>query len=226
MKIKTTDNYSLFKEIDGNRDAKPRQDLEDSLRTYGWLYPIICIKVGLLLHIIDGQHRFKTAQQMGFDIHYIEFHSMTRDEEIALIAMLNNTSKPWTPMNYVEAWAQLDKPAYVEILDLASTYNFTVTSIINIYTVRSPKVRQNMQQGKLILDAKLKGRTVLNHVTLLKQLTPFTNRMLEGFNQFYMGQTNFNITQFYDRLRKNIHLLKDITERKVFADVFTTIYND
>ena len=221
-------DYHLFREIDGNRPSNDkRKDLEERMRTFGWVYPIICVLKNGVLNIIDGQHRFKVAVALRLPIYYIEWPAMTDEEEINFIAGLNSTAKSWKPNDYVDAWAALGKIPYIQVQQLAERHQCTYTVVMDVCCVDYRKQRKAMHNGELELDAHLKGTTVLNYVAQLKQVIPFSGRMIQGFNKFYMAhQDTFNIKEFKKKLKENVELLKDITERQVFAQVFEKIWND
>jgi hypothetical protein len=73
-KILETNNYGLFYLSPFNRDVKRTQELEFSMKNYGFLdnYPIYVVRRGTKFEIKDGHHRFETAKKLRLPIKYVE----------------------------------------------------------------------------------------------------------------------------------------------------------
>ena len=68
--VRLSRNYNMFKFKDGNRDLNyiNVNKMEESLKKHGWVTPIV---VDNNYYIIDGQHRFQAAKNLGMPIAFI-----------------------------------------------------------------------------------------------------------------------------------------------------------
>ena len=115
--LKWTTNYSMFKTIDGNRRVGNTLRLEKSMKEHGVLpVPII---VNDKFEVIDGQHRLKAAEKLGLSVPYMVYKNADIDDCI----LMNNTSKPWEMIDYINSYAERGYPAYVELRQLLEKYN-------------------------------------------------------------------------------------------------------
>ena len=85
-RIEETADYALFTSGKGNRPVKAggRRALRDSMARYGWLpaFPMMVRRDSGMLVIIDGQHRFAIAQELGIPARYVVDN---REVDVALI---------------------------------------------------------------------------------------------------------------------------------------------
>lgn len=113
MKIKTTNNYSLFKTIEGNRNTiRPHiKKLAESLNKQN-LNQYIPIIVNEKMQIIDGQNRLEALKLIKQPVNYI----VLRGTDLATVQMLNSSSKSWTLDDYVQSYVKRNNENYI-ILD-------------------------------------------------------------------------------------------------------------
>ena len=115
--LKWTNNYSMFKTIVGNRNVGDTSKLEKSMKEHGVLpIPII---INEKCEVIEGQHRLKAAEKLGLSIPYIVHKGAGIDDCI----LMNNTSKPWEIIDYINSYADRGYPEYVELRRLLEKYN-------------------------------------------------------------------------------------------------------
>jgi hypothetical protein len=140
-KIKLADDYSKFSTLPMNRDidSKHVQKMITSLRKQGCIRAVICCRTNMFdghdkLYIIDGQHLATALEREGLPIPYIEYEVSSQEELVERMAYLNNSSKSWDLMNYVNAWKML-KPDYMKLLKWKNMYDLEPTMIAAIATL-------------------------------------------------------------------------------------------
>jgi hypothetical protein len=113
-KIESTRNYRMFQNNSGeNRplDIRKHKRLLESMRLYGFLdcYPIVVYRdsKGQLI-VKEGQHRLAIAESLGLPVYYVE---TSVDFDIAII---NNTQKTWTLIDYAQKFAAKGAKPYQE----------------------------------------------------------------------------------------------------------------
>ena len=138
LKIKHTTTYSTFSVLPMNRgiDSKHVQKMITSLRLQGCLRVVICCKTNIIegelkTYIIDGQHIATALEREGQPIPYIEIEIKSEEELIEKMAYLNNSSKSWDLMNYINAWKMI-RPDYMKLFKWKNMYDIEITMLAAI----------------------------------------------------------------------------------------------
>lgn len=153
--ITTTHNYGLFSLTNKNRpvDLDRRRSLRSSMKEHGFLkcYPMVCIRKVTTLDILDGQHRFMVAQELGLPVSYLVV-----DEDID-IAFVNSTQKAWNLSDYCRSFAVQGKPAYQELLDFSTQHDISLVASMGILAnnISHSNVRQKYLSGEY--EVKTRG---------------------------------------------------------------------
>jgi len=135
LKIKYTTSYSTFAVLPMNRgiDSKHVQKMIASLRIQGCLRVVICCKTNIIegewkTYIIDGQHMATALEREGQPIPYIEIGIDSEEDLIKKMAYLNNSSKSWDMMNFINAWKMI-RPDYMKLFRWKNMYDIEVTML-------------------------------------------------------------------------------------------------
>lgn len=135
LKIKHTTSYSKFAVLPMNRgiDSKHVQKMIASLRLQGCLRVVICCTTNIIegemkTYIIDGQHLAMALEREGQPIPYIEIEIQSEEELIAKMAYLNNSSKSWDLMNFINAWKMI-RPDYMKLFKWKNMYDIEITML-------------------------------------------------------------------------------------------------
>jgi hypothetical protein len=177
-KIKFSKDYNKFLLLDGiNRipDPKHIQKMVASIRAMGVIRPVICVKVRFIdgterMYVIDGQHLFKALSAEGLEVPYIIIETEDKIDLVHKMAMLNNSSKPWTLLNYVNAF-KMYIPDYNQLFELRNMYNIEPLMLAAICTRGTSAVASGSQ---LLKSGKFK---ITNN-----QAT----EMAKAFNDFFL----------------------------------------
>lgn len=135
LKIKHTTNYSTFSVLPMNRgiDSKHVQKMIASLRIQGCVRVVQCCKTNIIegeekLYIIDGQHLATALEREGQPIPYIEIEIESEEDLIEKMAYLNNSSKSWDLMNFINAWKMI-RPDYMKLFKWKNMYDIEITML-------------------------------------------------------------------------------------------------
>lgn len=114
--METTTNYSLFKNIRGNRDVYPGhvQKLRAAI-TRKNLLPYIPLLLNEKMEVIDGQHRLEAAKLEKLEISYVIIPGLKLEDVMAL----NTTSRGWSAADFVDGWIKAGKSDYEVLKDVA-----------------------------------------------------------------------------------------------------------
>lgn len=138
LKIKHTTSYSKFSVLPMNRDidSKHVQKMIASIRKMGVLRCVIACTTNIIegvskTYIIDGQHLATALEREGQPIPYIEVKIKSEADLIEKMAYLNNSSKSWDLMNYINAWKMI-KPDYMKLFKWKNMYDIEITMLAAI----------------------------------------------------------------------------------------------
>jgi hypothetical protein len=148
LKLKHTTTYSTFSVLPMNRaiDSKHVQKMIASLRLQGCLRVIICCKTNIIegewkTYIIDGQHTATALEREGQPIPYMEIEIDSEEDLIEKMAYLNNSSKSWDMMNFINAWKMI-RPDYMKLFKWKNMYDIEITMLAMI-GVNNGAIRQS-----------------------------------------------------------------------------------
>lgn len=141
MEIKKTNNYELFKFKDENRDINFNKVASLKSRLINDGRQIIPIIVNSQMEIIDGQHRFKALQELGWDILYYVDDTVTSKDLISI----NNSQRNWGLNDFIHYHASLGTNTFVELENICKKYDFPLKAILSAIC-----------EGKYIKEHKIK----------------------------------------------------------------------
>ncbi len=138
LKLKLANDYSKFAVLPMNRgiDSKHVQKMIASLRLQGCVRVVQCCRTNIIegeekLYIIDGQHLATALEREGQPIPYIETEVTSEEDLIEKMAYLNNSSKSWDLMNFINAWKMI-RPDYMKLFKWKNMYDIEITMLAAI----------------------------------------------------------------------------------------------
>jgi hypothetical protein len=152
-KVKHTMTYSKFSILPMNRgiDSKHVQKMIASLRKLGCTRTVIACYTNIIegewkTYIIDGQHLATGLEREGQPIPYIEIEITSEEDLIEKMAFLNNSSKSWDLMNFINAWKMI-RPDYMKLFKWKNMYDIEVSMLACIAS-NMPSIRFGTQPIK------------------------------------------------------------------------------
>lgn len=116
IKVYETRDYSQFKKMLGNRDAKSENKIVESIKTVGLIpNPII---VNDKMEIIDGQNRLAALKQLELPVYYIVVDGLGIEE----CRQLNIGQTNWGIDDYVASFANQGNADYQRLSSLLNEY--------------------------------------------------------------------------------------------------------
>ena len=146
--VQETEDYARFSLMELNRNVNRNhvQRLKESFERDYLLAPIL---VNEHFEIVDGQHRFTAAKEMGLPIRYV----VAKGYNIEHVKMLNHEGKNWTVMDHFMSYVKQGVPAYVNTAKLFGRYEGIPASTIAIIVFRFSAPR-NLKSEALYKGAK------------------------------------------------------------------------
>ena len=158
MEIHSTKNYSQFKIISANRqiDTNHLSALIKAIKLKNMLKynPIL---VSRDYHIYDGQHRFKAAETLKRTLYYIVSNNL----ELNDLKTLNNTSKKWSIVDYVESFASQDNKDYIYLKEFSTSYNISLASSLYLLGAEGGDGYSRLKKGEFKVKNKIKALDVV-----------------------------------------------------------------
>ncbi len=162
--INVTQDYNLFKTHFFNRSLQKRNlDLvKESLSRSNLLSvsPIICTND---YEIIDGNHRFHAAKELGLPIHYVKLGNF----DIQMLIDLNYSLSKWGNYQFLELYCKLEKPEYLKFKKFCQDYNLEINEGLPL--TKSRKERRNLstifRKGEFEFTDESKRRLVVEKAT-------------------------------------------------------------
>ena len=153
LKVKHATDYSKFAILPMNRgvDSKHVQKMIASVRKMGVLRCVITTTTNIIegvtkTYIIDGQHLATALEREDMPIPYIDIHIESEKDLIEKMAYLNNSSKSWDLMNYINAWKMIE-PDYMKLFKWKNMYDIEV-SMLACIAANMPSIRYGTQPIK------------------------------------------------------------------------------
>jgi hypothetical protein len=211
----STNDYSKFKFLECNRPIN-QSHVETLIndKTFRQKFVIHPVIVTQDFEIIDGQHRFCAAREMGINIEYIIDPTATIDD----IRLLNAQTISWHLKNYLHKYAVLKKKDYLFLIEMMNISNFNPSAINIIMRLllnyRCSEYSKDFKNGTLsILKEETKIRDFINKVSFGVNETVsirgrkearalFTREYLGAFVYFYNNEP-----QVLDRIMKKIYMV-------------------
>lgn len=156
--IKVTNNYDLFKKLEGNRITSINRinKIKNSILSVGYITsPIL---VNEKMEIIDGQGRYEALKELNLPIEYIVQNGLTIKECIAM--NVNQTN--WELLDYIKSYADKGNMNYVRLRNLMNRYPMLVGTS-NYAVALFEKTRMDtisLKKGDLVIDDKLYNEAV------------------------------------------------------------------
>jgi len=155
--VRKTNDYSLFKPLVGNRVVNKLhvKRLKNSFEKTYLLNPII---VNDKFEIIDGQHRFQSAKELGKPVNFIVAPGYGLRE----VQILNENMKNWRKEDYLNAYCDLGHPEYLRFREFMN--QFPDFGIVNCEALLrdSINVKKSLRSTELISKTNKSGTYALN----------------------------------------------------------------
>lgn len=169
-----------------NRPVNPDHvnKLAASVRKMDNRRPVLVAKISFITgkpetYIIDGQHLYTVLLKLGVKIAYSALEIKNKRDLVEQIAMLNNSSKSWSMLDYVTAWASIE-PDYVKLNSYREKYNFEFSILASVLAgkigVFGGKINQLVKRGEFKVVNEYHAVKLLNWMTDVMSVLPNASR--------------------------------------------------
>lgn len=232
--VHSTMDYSKFKILVGNR--KPNElhvkRLTNSFKNFYLFSPIL---INEKWQIIDGQHRFLAAKELGLPINYIIVEGYGLKE----IQILNTNSANWKKEDYLKAYCDLGYSTYLQMRQFMQDYpdfGIAVSELLLTDTAKGVNNRGSVLEGRGRVKNFEEGRltipdikTSYDNAEKVLMFKPY----YDGFNRSVFVSAligifkneNYNHTEMIGKLSNQPSSLTHCTNVTQYKLLIEDIYN-
>ena len=170
FKVQSTKNYSLFKELDGNRKINQSNlnRIKESMKKELLPIPVL---VNEKHEIIDGQHRVAAATELNLPVYYMVVPHMDLND----VHTLNSIGKKFSFDDYLEGYAAAGLTHYKNALAFKTKYKFPIA--VYMYIWLGDKGMGKSTGGDLFKSGKL----VIENLKQCYDIAESLNYIIEEF---------------------------------------------
>ena len=230
--IQSTNNYSAFGTIDGNRSIRPAhvKRLKEAISVDPTSIMYNPILTNEKLEVIDGQHRLQAIEELELPVYYITVPNLGIKE----VQKLNSVAKQWQPVDYAQAFSRLGNKNYDYYLmfkghkgkyrDLSLNHD----SLMRYLALDNPITSAAFNEGKLRVDDFDRSLELLTQLREVGDLYP-----RYGIRSFALAflrvasHPDYKHSRMMDRLQSDaMHkYMRDFSKERDYAKALNQIYN-
>lgn len=225
--VYTTTNYEMFNKIQGNRKLNKRNyaKLISSMKEKQLTIPII---VNSKMEIIDGQHRFACAQELGLPVYFIVENDYGIDE----VKRANMVGSNWNKNDFLQMHVDDEISSYIAFNEIVDIYDIKISDLIKLTAIIKEKnmniVAKSFEEGTFTLsDAEVDA--IYLFLESLESFNFFkfykTKQFLTAFMKLYF-HNDYDHERMEDRLRtRNSKLVKKSSAKEYLQCLTKDIYS-
>lgn len=221
-----TDDYTIFKKLEGNREIEEShvKELIRSIQKYGNRTQDFPILVTDKMEIFDGQHRVNALKELGFPVFYQVIENITLDDA----RLLNNFKANWTWRNYAESYAGQGNANYTRFMQTADMYPVGYRVLL-AYVANRPNLRgdHDFRVGdlKYSLESEKATHERLERYQGISKSANFTSAPFAYAVLSFMNRPHYDQERMEEKMAANSkHLLGCYTVDD-YLYALETIYN-
>lgn len=221
-KVHTTQDYSLFKTLNGNREIHQMHltRLKESMKTN---HLTTIIQVNEKFEIIDGQHRFLICQELKLPINYI----ISKNYGLSEVQILNANMKNWQTADYVNGYCDLGLKDYMVYRDFSEEYGFhSRVCVLLLGGGQSVNTSQRFKEGLFKVKDLNSAKSMADKIKTIEPYYKGWHRrsfMLAILGMF--KNENFVFSEFIAKLKMQPTTLQDCVNTTQYKLLIEEIYN-
>lgn len=224
--IQKTNDYSLFKSIDGNR-SKNRLHIDKLKKSMESNYLFTAIVVNKHYQIIDGQHRFEAIKELGLDLYYI----VMPDYGIYEVQVLNQNSKDWNFGDFLDGFCNMGLPDYLHFRAFKNHFGFSYNLCLALLMDTNSE-QPCIDHRKVFESGTFKIKNIERAYDRAEKMTEVgkyydkhKNRRFTSAYLKLLNNPNFDHSEFISKLQLQPTKLKDCANATQYIELIEEIYN-
>lgn len=182
--IQTRTDYESFAFMNGNRPLnlkkieKIKEDIQNGLNLLPYC-PVIVFEKDGILHLVDGQHRFKAAEELKLPVYYV----LSEELNLFQIATMNSKQDKWKEADFLKCYIELGIQDYAVLKNICNEFKVGIAIVAELLQygnyVKRREVLDDFREGKFKNNFETEAREMLNLVTsLFQRYTFYSDRNL------------------------------------------------
>lgn len=177
LPVYKTEDYTIFKKLDGNRELNELQvkRLVRAIEKDPEFTKVNPIKLNEKMEIIDGQHRvaaYSHFSKAGRGTHPVYF-TVIEGLTLNTARRMNAGSKAWTPTDYAAAYAHDGNENYKIYLEMLKKHNLSHQITMAALTGSTGHTKgAAFKDGLFVVKDKKNAEEVLKKIAITKELFP------------------------------------------------------
>lgn len=226
-KILSTNDYSAFKDVKGNRIVRPAhvKKLKTAIEADPETIKYNPILINENWQVIDGQHRLEAIKQLELPVYYVQVEGLTLEN----VQRLNSTAKQWQPMDYAQAFAKLGNQNYAYYVEIKQNRELSLNhdSLMRYLALDNPITSQAFNEGKLKVDDYWQSLELL---TELREVGVYYERYnIRSFALAFLRlarQKDYDHKRMLSQMRKYAKdILEDYSKEQDYYMALVKVYN-
>lgn len=220
--VHTTNDYFLFKPIDGNRN-KNLLHINRLKKSMSENYLFTVIIVNEKYEIIDGQHRFDVIQELKLPLNYIICFGYGLNE----VHVLNQNSKTWNSDDYLTGYCNLGYEDYIIYDDFKKKYNLGHNETMSLLTGVPNKVDVELfYRGDFKVKSLKSAENIIEKIFMIEPYYKSVRRRSFIYAMMSLFKNpNFEFIEFLQKLKIQPTALQDCTNQTNYKILIEEIYN-
>jgi hypothetical protein len=226
QKIYTTVDYSLFKNIGGNRELKAAhvEKLKQSMQEK-YLFTIIFVNDRY--EIIDGQHRFEAIRALGLEVNYVVIPETGWED----VQRYNNNLKAWTSKDYAEGYADMGKKDYKQYIVFKEKWQFShglCVAMLSGATENDRRAIEDFKSGRFTIFRLEQAEKSAKAISSLKEYYKHYNhsKFVFALLELFVHKSDvFDVTKFKNKLKAHPRMMQRCATKKQYIELIEEIYN-
>jgi hypothetical protein len=230
MEIKSSNDYSKFESIIGNRRlnaSKIEKICADVKNGFNMLpyAPIIVSDDRSKFLIVDGQHRFEVSKKLNEPVYYVVCDDITLQQ----IAILNSRADKWRAIDFLNCYVSLGITDYVILRDFMNKHKTNIKLSTDLLMFNSVKASSTeaFQSGKFECKYFDEAEAIVELTDSLFDLFVFSkDRYLIGAVQEIQNKGVADLDRLKTKIRSKRNMMFRQTDVKNYILNIEKIYND
>ena len=228
--MESTLNYKQFKLLKNNRklDRKHVNRLVDAIKENPEILKVQPILVNEKFEVIDGQHRFTAAKELGLPIHY----TVVEHLDIDTARKMNTVQKNWNWADFAHSYAQAGNVNYKAYLKFKEEHP-SIASTVVVYVMagaHTGELASDFKKGDFVMSRESEDvEYILNKLEEIREITgnaiPISRALVAAICLSLDKHEDFDMETIIANLKRKPELLQRTTIVKEAFRVLEDIHN-
>ena len=223
MRVMKTNDYSIFKTIDGNRQVQQKNvnNLIQSMKEKLLMCPIIVNEDN---EVIDGQNRLQALKLLKLPVYYLP----VKGYGIREVQMLNTYQKDWGINDFMDCYSKEGRNNYILYKQFYTKWKFNHQESMNLLIgeINNRDVYYAFRQGTFTVKSYQEAERKAQKIKLVSEYyAGYKRRSFVQALLYCFQNDEYNHAKLIQKLRYQSTKLVDCTTTDAYLSLIEDIYN-